>query len=92
MSTFRNCTKLRRNLKKKNSERCYFGFCCLLELSFCCFLGMAPFEGLSVVGTSFSTSIGVADGVDDVADGVDDVADGVDGVTFAASHAVFLLW
>ena len=49
---------------------------------------MAPVEESFVVGTSFSTSIGVADGVDDVADGVD-VTDGVDGVTFAASRAAF---
>ena len=50
---------------------------------------MAPCEGSFVVGTLCSTSMGVADGVDDVADGVDGVADGVDGVTFAASHAAF---
>ena len=59
----------------KNSEHCYFGFCCLLEPSFCCFLGTAPFECSSVVGTLSSMSIDVADGVDDV--------------TFAASHAAF---
>ena len=57
---------------------------------------MAPCEGSFVVGTSLSTSIGVADGADGVADGVDDVVDGVadvadrvDDVTFAASHAAF---
>ena len=110
MSTFWNLykaeKKFRRNLKVatlvfccllelKNSEHCYFGFCCLLEPSFC-FLVMAPCEGSFVVGTSCSTSMGVAVGVDDVADGVDDVADGVhgvadvvDGVTFAASCAAF---
>ena len=43
---------------------------------------MAPCEGSFVVGTSLSTTIGVADGVDGVADGVDDV-------TFAASHVAF---
>ena len=71
----------------------------MLELSFCCFLGMA-IEGSSVVGTSTFTSMDVADGfddvvddvadgVDDVADGADDVADGADDVTFAASCAGF---
>ena len=108
MSTFWNLYKAKKKFRKslniatlafvvslsqKNSECCYFGFCCLLELGFCCFLGMAPCEGSFVVGTLYSTSMGVAAGVGDVSDGVDDVADGVDGVadgvTFAASRAAF---
>ena len=96
MSTFQNLYKAEKKFRKnlnvatlvfvvclsqKILNVVYFGFCCLLELSFC-FLGMAPCEGSFVVGISCSTSM-------DVADGVDDVADVVDGVTFAASHAAF---